>query len=126
MYNILFYQNEKGESPVWDFLKELEKKSEKNKSAKVELHQMLLYIELLERNGTKNNTNITKKIIDNVWELRPGNNRILYFYWDNNSYVLLHCFRKKTQKTPPREIAQAKKEIMNYLKYGGIKNEELD
>lgn len=50
-----------------------------------------------------------------IWELRPGNNRIFYFFCDNNSFVLLHSFRKKTQKTPRREISKAKSERDDYL-----------
>ncbi len=34
---------------------------------------------------------------------------------DNNSFVLLHSFRKKTQKTPKREITKAKAERDDYL-----------
>ena len=51
-----------------------------------------------------------------VWELRPGNNRIFYFYHKDNTYVLLHSFRKKTQKTPKQEITRAKSERDDYLK----------
>lgn len=74
-----------------------------------------LYIELLQNNGTNLPENITKHIEDNIWELRPGNNRIFYFFFDDNSFVLLHSFRKKTQKTPRREISKAKSERDDYL-----------
>jgi len=60
--------------------------------------------------------NITKHIENDIWELRPGNNRIFYFYHKDNTYVLLHIFRKKTQKTPKREIIRAKAERDDYLK----------
>ncbi len=74
-----------------------------------------LYIELLQNNGTNLPENITKHIEDNIWELRPVNNRIFYFFCDDNSFVLLHSFRKKTQKTPRREINKAKSERDDYL-----------
>ena len=77
--------------------------------------QISLYIQLLEDNGTRPNENITKHIDDDIWELRPGNNRILYFYFKNDTFVLLHQFRKKTQKTPKREIDKAKAERDDYL-----------
>ncbi len=54
-----------------------------------------------------------------IWELRPGNNRVFYFYCDNHSFVLLHAFRKKTQKTPLREILKAKSERDDYLSRKG-------
>lgn len=114
-YEIIFYERENGKSEIWDFLEELRLKSFKNKNARIQQYkQMLLYIELLQNNGTLLPNNITKHIED-IWELRPGNNRIFYFYVDNNSFVLLHSFRKKTQKTPKREITKAKAERDDYL-----------
>ena len=56
--------------------------------------------------------NITKHLESEIWELRPGFNRVLYFYFENNTFVLLHMFRKKTQKTPKSEI---KKHIKNVI-----------
>ena len=53
---------------------------------------------------------------DFLEELRPGKNRILYFYFSNNVFILLHHFRKKTQKTPRSQIEKAKSEVIDYLK----------
>lgn len=114
-YEIIFYERENGKSEIWDFLEELRLKSLKNKNARIQYKQMLLYIELLQNNGILLPNNITKHIEEDIWELRPGNNRIFYFYVDNNSFVLLHSFRKKTQKTPKREITKAKAERDDYL-----------
>jgi len=114
-YNIIFYENEKGESEIWTFLEKLRIKSTTNKNARIQYNQAILYIELLQNNGTLLPNNITKHIDDNIWELRPGNNRIFYFYCDNNNFVLLHSFRKKTQKTPRHEIDKAKSERDDYL-----------
>jgi len=36
-------------------------------------------------------------------------------YCDNDTYVLLHSFRKKSKKTPRREIDKAKAERDDYL-----------
>jgi phage-related protein len=53
-------------------------------------------------------------------ELRPGFNRVLYFYFENNTFVLLHMFRKKTQKTPKTEMEKAHKECNDYkIRNGG-------
>ena len=48
-----------------------------------------------------------KNLDEDIWELRPGNNRVLYFYFRDNKFVLLHQFRKKTQKTPGAEMPRA-------------------
>ena len=78
-----------------------------------------MYIELLQENGTYLPNNITKYLQDDIWELRPGNNRVLYFFVKENTFVLLHVFRKKTQKTPKKEIEKAKAEREDYLKRRG-------
>lgn len=121
MYNVEFYEKENGESDVWDFLEGLREKSETNKDARIQYKQMILCIELLGQKGTYLPDNITKHISDGIWELRPGNNRVFYFYFDNNTFVLLHHFRKKTMKTPPAEIKKAKNERADYLNRKGKK-----
>ena len=114
-YNIIFYENSKGISEIWNFLETLRKKSVTNKDARIQYKQALLHIELLQLNGTQLPNNITKHIDENIWELRPGNNRIFYFFCDTDGFILLHSFRKKTQKTPIREIEKAKSERDDYL-----------
>ena len=115
MYTVEFYENAKGESDVWDFLEELRIKAETNKDARMQYKQISFYIQLLQDNGTRLPDNITKHIDDGIWELRPGSNRVLYFFFKNNTFVLLHHFRKKTQKTPRPEIDKAKTERADFL-----------
>ncbi|WP_075572484.1 type II toxin-antitoxin system RelE/ParE family toxin [Megasphaera coli] len=116
MYEIEFYEKQNGESDVWDFLESLRIKGISNKDARIQYNQAIFYIDLLSRNGTSLPTNITKHIEEDIWELRPGNNRIFYFYYDRHRYVLLHHFRKKSQKTPKREISLAKAERDDYIR----------
>ena len=115
MYTVEFYENAKGESDVWDFLEELRIKAETNKDARIQYKQISFYIQLLQDNGTRLPDNITKHIDNGIWELRPGSNRVLYFFFKNNTFVLLHHFRKKTQKTPRPEIEKAKTERADFL-----------
>lgn len=49
--------------------------------------------------------------------------RILFVAWLDGSFVLLHPFVKKTQKTPRREIEKAKRELQD-LKERGLSDEE--
>ena len=65
-----------------------------------------------------------KHIEDDIWELRPLRNRIFFFYWKDNKFVILHCFTKKTQKTPAKEIERAKRNRKDFLKRGGMNDEE--
>ena len=115
MYTVEFYETRDGQCPVWEFLEDLHIKSASNKDARIQHKQASLYIELLQQNGTRLNDNITKHLEDGIWELRPGNNRVFYFFYENNTFVLLHQFRKKSQKTPKREIEKAKSERIDYL-----------
>ena len=116
MYEIEFYETEDGKCPIWDFLEALRLKPPTNKDARIQHKQASLYIELLQQNGTHMNAEITKHLDDGIWELRPGNNRVFYFFYQNDTYVLLHQFRKKSQKTPKREIEKAKIERNDYLR----------
>ncbi len=85
-YNIVFYETDNQKSNVWDFLEQLRVKSLKNKDARIQYRQA-----------------------------------ILYFFCEKDNFVLLHTFRKKTKKTPRREIEKAKLERDDYLKRREIK-----
>ena len=115
MYTVEFYETQDGECQVWDFLEGLRIKAASNKDARIQHKQASLYIELLQQNGTHMNENITKHLEDGIWELRPGNNRVFYFFFQDDIFVLLHQFRKKSQKTPKHEIEKAKRERDDYL-----------
>jgi len=121
MYEILFYENANGESQILSFLHELRQKALSSKDARIQHKQIVYYIELLANNGTQLPPNIVKHIDEDIWELRPGNNRVFFFYFKGGKYVLLHSFRKKTQKTPPNEIALAKSERDDWNRRNGDK-----
>ena len=114
-YKIIFYEKDNHETPTLDFLEALRIKAQKSKNARIQYKQAVLYIELLKKNGTFLPDNITKHIEENIWELRPGNNRIFYFFHEQETFVLLHTFMKKSNKTPKREILKAKSERDDYL-----------
>lgn len=59
--------------------------------------------------GTAAGEPYVKHLDDEIWELRPLRDRILFFAWDGNSFILLSHFMKSTQKTPKREIEKAKR-----------------
>ncbi|WP_405756822.1 type II toxin-antitoxin system RelE/ParE family toxin [Anaerovibrio slackiae] len=115
MYKIEFYEKSDGTSDLWDFLEKLRQKAQTNKDARIQLKQIRLHIQLLQENGTRLPNSITKHLIEDIWELRPGNNRVLYFYHKEDTFVLLHHFRKKTQKTPMSELEKAKRERNDYI-----------
>lgn len=115
MYHILFYEDERGNKPVERFIDELDEAAISNKSARVQLEQIVYCLNRLEESGTRAGEKFTKRILGDIWELRPGNNRILFIGWNGNHFVLLHHFVKKTQKTPSREIAIAEKRMQSWF-----------
>lgn len=116
MYKIDFYRDSRGESEVINFFNELWEAYPKSKDARIQYEQIFSQIDLLRDKGTNLPPNITKHIEENIWELRPGHNRILYFCWLGDTFVMLHHFRKTTQKTPRREIEKAKRERDDYIR----------
>ena len=121
MYEILFYEDRNGFSELYEELQELSQRAVSIKDDRIQFKQIVFHIELLKQQGTKLSSNITKHIKDDIWELRPGNNRILYFYFKDNKFVLLHMFRKKTNKTPKQEIEKAIREANDYKRRNGGK-----
>ncbi len=92
-----------------DLITKLEQKAERNKDARIQLRQIMFHIDLLTDLGTRCSNEYVEYIRGDIWQIRPGNNRILLFSWKNNKVVLLHSFRKKTNKTPTREIERAER-----------------
>ena len=97
-------------------MKELSLKMDKD--SRIKLYKINDYIEILSRYGTQAGEPYIKHLEGNIWELRPLKNRILFVGWVNGSYVLLHHFMKKTQKTPARELEKAKRELADLVERG--------
>lgn len=121
MHNIYFYKDKNGNEPVLDYMRELTRK--KGKDSRIKLNKINDYIELLSQHGTRTGEPYIKHLDAEIWELRPLRDRILFVAWIDGSFVLLHHFMKKTQKTPKREIEQAKRELAD-LKERGLDNEK--
>ena len=118
MHEIIFYEDENGRSPVLDFLRELAKSN--GKENRTRLRKIQEYIGVLEEYGATMSEPYMKHLNGDIWEIRPLRDRILFAGVIDGKYVLLHQFMKKTQKTPPREIEQAKRELDDFKKRSGI------
>lgn len=115
MFDVEFYKNNNGEEPIKDLLIELQKKAKTSKECRIRSDKILAYIRILQEYGTRAGTPYVKHIGEGIWELRPLSERILFFYFKNNTFVLLHHFHKKTNKTPKKEITQAKKNMKDHI-----------
>lgn len=110
MREIIFYRTSSDQCPVEDFLDSLAGKQVQK------IVWVLKLIEELEVVPEK----YLKKLVntDGIWEIRIslGNDifRLLGF-WSGNQIILTNGFAKKTQKTPPQEIALAEQRKHDYL-----------
>ena len=116
MHDIYFYKDRNGNEPVKEYLAELAAK--KDKDSRIKLNKIRDYMKTLSVYGTQAGEPYIKHLDGEIWELRPLRDRILFVAWVNGSYVLLHQFMKKTQKTPASEIEKAKRELADIVERG--------
>lgn len=96
-WQVDFFKNNRGDSPVEEFIKQQDE---------ITYAKIIHSVDLVKNNGIQLRPPYVKKIRNNVWELRiSGKNavRILYCIF-NNKFYFLHAFKKKTNKTPLKEI----------------------
>lgn len=113
MHPIYMYQDRHGRRPVADYIDELA--SHTDKDSRIKLNKLRAYLKILSQYGTQAGEPYIKHLDGDIWELRPLRDRILFVAWHNGSFVLLHHFMKKTQKTPMREIKKAKQELADLI-----------
>lgn len=112
MYQIYFYKNKNGNEPVREYLEKLA--TGKDKNSRIKFNKIRDYMKVLSEYGTRAGEPYIKHLDGDIWELRPLRDRILFAAWDGENFILLHQFMKQTQKTPPREIERAKKNLSDY------------
>jgi phage-related protein len=111
MRTINFYRRPNGQSPIEEFLDSLTGKQAQKVLWVLELIEEL---EIIPRQ-------YFKKLVDReeLWEVRVqfGNDifRMLGFFDGGTLLILTNGFVKKTQKTPPQEIALAIRRKSDYL-----------
>ena len=110
MFDVEYYDKKDGSVPAEEFILSLNEK----KQAKV-FHEL----ELLEYFGNELREPHSKPLGDGIFELRikfaSDITRVLYFFYVGKKIILTNGFVKKTQKTPPEQIAIAKKYRSDYL-----------
>lgn len=114
MYKIEFYEDKNGKSEIYEYIKKLN--NNKSKENRIKLKKIKAYMEMLSIYGLNLSEPYIKKIDNEIWELRPLKDRILFASLHNNKFILLSVFTKKTQKTPKKEIEKAKKNLKDYKK----------
>ena len=126
MYTVEFYENDRGVSELWDFLEELRIKSASNKDARIQYKQIVLYIQLLQDNGTRLSENVTKHLMDGIWELRPGNNRVFYFCCGVTGLCCCTSFGRNHKKRRGVKLNEQKQNVMIGLQERVSEYEDLE
>ena len=114
MYEVITYKDRAGNDEIKEYIDGLNKKIDTSKDARIKYKKIMEYIGQLKKYGVAAGEPAVKRINENIWELRPINDRILFAHWKDNIFILLHQFVKKTNKTPPREIAQAERNLKDF------------
>ncbi len=116
MWKVTLCITEEGENPIGDFIISLSKKE----GAKV-----LREVDLLQEKGIYLNfphsSNISgyKRLKELRIKFSSNNIRIIYFLHIKKTFVLLHGFRKKTQRISKKDLEIAVTRMNDYLKRKG-------
>src|SRR5713226_6241166 len=109
VWRVESYQDARGRVPVNDTLKSL---------AATDQARVLRVISLLRDYGPALKMPHARHLQGKLSELRmdgrPNSYRIIYAAVPDGKFLLLHLFAKRTQATPPREIATAKRRLADY------------
>ena len=93
--NIYYFVDEKGDNPVKEFIKSLPIK---------ERAKVFAYLVELRNQGHSLHRPMAGYLKDGIYELRPKDNRIFYFFFLKDNAVLVHAIRKKTNKIPGGDL----------------------
>ncbi|OGE33945.1 hypothetical protein A3J19_00685 [Candidatus Daviesbacteria bacterium RIFCSPLOWO2_02_FULL_41_8] len=108
-WKVKVYESPNGDKSVEEFLNSLDERA-RLKVART--------FELLEQYGLEGAYPHSKKLVGTpLWELRilgSDSIRILYITVTGKAFLLLHGFKKKSQKTPRREIVITQKRLKEY------------
>jgi phage-related protein len=113
MYRIKLYADAQGNQPIKEYLLALAAKTDKD--SRIKLNKIDYYFQALREYGTRAGEPFVKHIDGEIWELRPLRDRFFFFAWQGNTFVLLHHCIKTTQKTPVKELAQAKRNLKDFI-----------
>ena len=108
-WKINYYESKEGKSPIFDFIQSLDIKAQS---------RVFHVLELLKEFGIKLGLPHAKKLVGtDLWELRIlGNSsiRIFYIITTGRTFLLLHGFQKKKNKTDHKAIKIAQIRLKDY------------
>src|SRR4051812_42131649 len=105
--DVRYYRTAAGNSPVEDYVECLDAQTQ----AKI-----LAMLMTIEKHGLSGAGVVARHIAGKVWELKPGNQRLFYVVIDGPTLVIVHAYKKQSQKAPKQEIETAKSRANEILK----------
>ncbi|MEN6623718.1 MAG: type II toxin-antitoxin system RelE/ParE family toxin [Smithella sp.] len=106
MWSIVFYKDHRGKCPPLEFIEDL---------PVLEQAKIRNALRLLQEFGTNLSMPHAKPIQGKLWELRPGGIRLFYFAYIEQQFVILHGYRKQSQKAPGGEIEIALRRMQELM-----------
>lgn len=73
----------------------------------------------LQEHGLKAPLVELRQIQGKLWEIKTGGIRIFYILIDGTDMILLHAYKKQSQKAPKREIETALQRMKDFLEGEG-------
>lgn len=113
MYDLIYYETSSGRFPIQNYIENVARNNPK------ELSKVQHYLNMLGKYGPeigqKFHPKSIRKLNTDIWELRIDKHRVLFFFFNTQSIVILHGFRKTTRKIPQKELERAVQERKDYL-----------
>jgi phage-related protein len=101
-----YYTTARGVRPVADYINGLSRADQAVVAAAL--------LEIAER-GLAARGVTHRQIAGKLWELRIGPHRIFYVLLRTEEMLLLHVYRKQSQKAPPRHLEIARRRMLEVL-----------
>lgn len=109
-YQIIYFKKQNSSIPVFEYIEKLSDKDQV---------KIFDYINSLSVHPEFRKEPFSRHLSGKLRELKVdfshNRHRIIYFFRIEKIIILLHAFKKKTNRTPTREISKAKKCMQEYL-----------
>ena len=109
-FTSFYYKTSSGHSPVEEFINGLSPDVQR---------KLFKKIEWLEEYGQRLTKPHAEKISKYIYELKVHREdvviRVLYFFFSGNKIIFVDGFKKKTNKTPPKEIKLSEERRNDFL-----------
>ena len=103
---VIYYVDVKGGNPVWEYIKNLPPDPR---------YKCFEYIAYLEEVGEAIRRPVGDYLGNKLYELRPKQTRIIYFFMLREYAVLVHAFQKKTDRVSEHEIRIAMNRMNDFI-----------